>query len=353
MSSSSRGPSSDNPPSPRSPSASPLSPSRSSGNRITQAQEMSGARTHGSRSSSDHPRSPKSPVGSPTSPNTSNKNGTTQAQRITPSVRQPDLPGGLHYTQESSQFSPYNTQPSPSPTSKHSSRESEGSPRSTPNNAAESSPSELNLPLRSAGSRHANSPVEGSSRSYRDHPTGGSPPAVPRHRTSGSPVPQESKINHDTDTRSSPLASIRHVEKTHGNNSGTTSAIPDSTSNKKMRTSMVLSTSTRYSVDAESHLICYRFNASTQCLSLEDTLQSLARVDFGVSLSAILAGTDWVIVLADAQGGSEASKKLLCEPSMEKIATISWYDVLQFLHLASFPKEQCCKEGMLGFFKHC
>ncbi|KAL8982691.1 MAG: hypothetical protein Q9205_002875 [Flavoplaca limonia] len=118
-----------------------------------------------------------------------------------------------------------------------------------------------------------------------------------------------------------------------------------------MRTSMVLSTSTRNSVDAESHLICYRFNSSTQSLNLEDTLQSLARVDFGVSPSAILAGTDWVIVLADAQGGIEASKKLICEPSMEKIATIRWYDVLQFLHLANSPKEQCCKEGILGFFK--
>ncbi|KAL8837156.1 MAG: hypothetical protein Q9176_005899 [Flavoplaca citrina] len=118
-----------------------------------------------------------------------------------------------------------------------------------------------------------------------------------------------------------------------------------------MRASMVLSTSTRHSVDAESHLICYRFNASTQSLSLEDTLQSLARVDFGVSPSATLAGTDWVIVLADAQGGIEASKKLICKPSMEKIATISWYDVLQFLHLANSPKEQYCKEGILGFFK--
>ncbi|KAL8888252.1 MAG: hypothetical protein Q9192_006205, partial [Flavoplaca navasiana] len=346
----SRGPSSDNPPSPRCPSASPLSPSRSSGNRITQAQGVPGGRTHGSRSSSDHPRSPKSPVGSPISPNRSTKNGPTQAEGNSPSVRQPALPGGLHHTQESSQSSPYNTQPSPSPTSKHSPWESESSPRSTPNNAAESSPSERNLPLRSAGSRHANSPVERSSGSYRDHPTRGSPQAVPTLRTLGSPVPQESTINHDTDTKSSPLAPIRHVEKTN-NNSGATSVVRDLTSNKKKRTSMVLSTSSRHTMDAESHLICYRLKASSKSLSVEETLQSLARVDFGASPSAILAGTDRVIVLADAQAGIEASKKLISEPSMQKIATFCWHDVLQFLHLANCPKEQCCKEGMLSFFK--
>ncbi|KAL8879092.1 MAG: hypothetical protein Q9198_003229 [Flavoplaca austrocitrina] len=64
-------------------------------------------------------------------------------------------------------------------------------------------------------------------------------------------------------------------------------------------------------MDAESHLICYRLNASSKSMSLEETLQSLARVDFGVSPSAILAGTDRVIVLADAQAGIEASKKLI------------------------------------------
>ncbi len=104
-------------------------------------------------------------------------------------------------------------------------------------------------------------------------------------------------------------------------------------------------------MNAESHLICYRLNRPSKKSSCEAIMQGVGIADFRINPVAILADVEWVILFSDSHNPDEAREQPIGGLPMEKVATITWHDVLLFLHSSRLPKEQFKRDGMFALFR--
>ena len=313
-------------------------------------------RSNNGNPSSSHPWSPTSSNGNPISPSRSQGSQVTRSQGSSTGHSRRTPANVSHQPNENTKSSISHAHHLGRPSADmHSSQGSRNLARSTTNVFAANPEDGHDLPLHLSGSRNANAPTTRASKPD-SVPLIESPPSLgSRHHKADSRVPKEHPISHSADAE--PVMSMPVDRDTRSPKATrATGAAPSSLSIPKTNMLTIVNTNSRQTMNAESHLICYRLNRPSKKSNWEAIMQGVGKADFRINPVAILANFEWVILFSDSHNPDEAREQPIGGLPMEKVATITWHDVLLFLHSSrlrkdQFKREECLRSSEFSWIK--